>query len=211
MKFDFTGAAEAKSGGSALTPGIKNAKFNGVEFKTIEGKDGTEYNTLSLKLNIEGHGDYVQNFFEPESDERAEGQWGKMASQLDHFQIVVREIMEAVDPNVVEDLKKLGGSFKKIVNSIKEFTDPYIGTDVQVKLLPQKNGYASMPSYVARITRSGALAIATWIIGKELTLSESELKRIKSATTAAPTDMKKATEAQEVVEGMKDDDDDLPF
>jgi len=213
MKFDFTGAAEAKSGGSALTPGIKNAKFNGVEFGTIEGKDGSEYNVLTLNLDVENHGKFSQNFFEPESDERNEGQWGTMASQLDHFLIVVREIMEAVDPNAKADLKKLTGSFKKIVAGIKEATDPYIGTEVKIKLMPQKNGYASMPSYVARITKNGDLAIATWIIGKDLTLSEAEMKRINNAKSAAPTDMsKKSAAAAEMLEDMKKEaDDDLPF
>lgn len=71
MKFDFGSVAEAREAGRRLVPGIQNATFEGIEFATVNSqKTGDTYNTLALKLNIEGYGEFTQNFFEPQSSER---------------------------------------------------------------------------------------------------------------------------------------------
>lgn len=97
---------------------------------------------------------------------------------------------------------------------MKSFTDPMIGkVKVQIKLIPQSNGFVSMPSFPARITRSGDLGIATRIIGHDLTLTTSELKRIETAQTAKPTNM--AAKTDELIGAMgsdlEDSSSDLPF
>lgn len=75
MNFDFSGAVKAKDGGNYLSPGIKDATFKGIEFaKVTSQKSGDVFNTMSLKLDIDGYGEYTQNFFEPQSDERQEMQ-----------------------------------------------------------------------------------------------------------------------------------------
>lgn len=224
MKFDFSDAAKAKEGGRYLSPGIKDATFQGVEFATVTSqKTGDTYKTLALKLEIEGYGDYTQNFFEPESDERQEMQWGLSASQLDHFKISVMEILEAVNPEVVKKINSgelsMTGSFKQIVDFVKKYTEDKVGTLVQVKLIPGSNGFVSMPQFPARITKNGDLGISTRIIGHDLTLTTSEVKKIEAASKAKPTDMAKSTsqvltdmgEDPDLNVDREDSDDDLPF
>ncbi len=222
MKYDFSGAMKAKEGGKVLTPGIKNAKFKGVEFGTLTSQSkGDTYNILSLKLDIEGYGEYTQNFFEPQSDERSETQWGMNASQLDHFLITVREILEAVNPQIITDIDngtvKLTGTFKQIVQKVAELTAPGIDIEVQVKFIPQSNGYVSMPSYPARITKNGDLGISTRIIGHDLTLTSQEQKKIDAAKNAKPTDMAAKPSVNNILSDMSadlstaDDESDLPF
>lgn len=221
MNFDFGSQKVVESTGKRLTAGIKNATFMGVEFATVTKQStGDSYKTLSLKLDIEDYGEYTQNFFEPQSDERKTMAWGLSASPLDHFFIIVREILEAVDPQIMKDIdadkKKLSGSFKQICDTIKQWTAPAIGNKkVQVKLIPGNNGYVSMPSFVARITKDGDLGIATRVIGQDLVLTSSEAKKIETANTAKPTVMEKtSTSTDDLLTGMAkdlDSTDDLPF
>lgn len=221
MKYDFGSAVKAKPSGNFLSAGIKDATFKGVDFSIVKSqKTGESFNTLALKVDVDGYGEYIQNFFEPQSDERQEMQWGLSASPLDHFLISVREILEAVNPQIIEDIDKgkvkLSGTFKQIVNTVKTLTDPFIGTSVQIKLIPQNNGFVAMPSFPARITKSGDLGISTWIIGHDLTMTPQELKKIEAAKEAAPTDMAKKNNVSDVLSDMEDNlesdsTDDLPF
>lgn len=223
MNFNLSDAVSAKEGGKTLTAGIKDATFMGVMFeKKTSQKTGETYNVMTLKLNIDEYGEYSQSFFEPQSAERQEMQWGLSASQLDHFKIIMTEILEAINPQIVKDIqdgtKTLSGNFKQVVDAISNYTKDMIGTTrVQVKLIPQSNGFVSMPQYVARITKSGELGISTRIIGKELSLTPAEVKKIEAAKTAAPTNMSTVSTTKSTVDSMLDDfttedkEDDLPF
>ena len=88
---------------------------------------------------------------------------------------------------------------------------------VQVKLIPQSNGFVSMPSFPARITRNGDLGIATRIIGQNLVLTPSELKRIEAAKNATPTNLASQAATSTTLNamsenlGIDDSSDDLPF
>ena len=69
-----------------------------------------------------------------------------------------------------------------------------------------------MPSFTARIDKNGNLGIATRIIGENLTLTSTEVKRIENAQTAKPTNI--STSTADVVSAMASDldsDSDLPF
>ena len=88
---------------------------------------------------------------------------------------------------------------------------------VQIKLIPQNNGFVSMPSFPARITRNGDLGIATRIIGQNLVLTPNELKKIEAAKNATPTNMASQADTSTTLNamsenlGIDDDSDDLPF
>ena len=223
MQYNFSGAVKAKESGNALTAGIKDATFMGVEFANVTSqKTGDTFKTMALKLDVDGYGEYTQNFFEPQSDERKQMQWGPTASPLDHFLITVREILEAVDPQIIKDIddgtKTLSGNFKQIVDAVKTFTAPMVGkARVQIKLIPQNNGFVSMPSFPARISRNGDLGIATRIIGQNLVLTPNELKKIEAAKNATPTNMASQADTSTTLNamsenlGIDDDSDDLPF
>ena len=216
MQYNFSGAVKAKESGNALTAGIKDATFMGVEFANVTSqKTGDAFKTLALKLDIDGYGEYTQNFFEPQSDERKQMQWGPTASPLDHFLITVREILEAVDPQIIKDIdsgtKTLTGNFKQICDTIKQWTDPMIGNvKFQAKFIPQNNGYVSLPTFVARITKSGDLGIATRIVGKDLTLTPKEQQKVEAANSAKPTTMPNKA-ADDLLNSASEELDDLPF
>lgn len=223
MKFNIGDALGAKETGKFLSPGIKDAVFEGLEFETGTGKDGNSYQAMLFKVTVEGYGLYTQKFFEPKDDERKDNPWGgKNASPADNFMILIREILETLNPEIMEQLSdgtlklrgkgKFNGTFRELILAMIEVTAPFVGEKIQIKVLPQSNGFSAIPVFIARITRTNELAIGSWVIGHELTLDDREKKLIDNASNARPTNM--ATNA--AVADMKadlaaDDDSDLPF
>ena len=231
MKFNIgvtKGAAEA---GQRLTAGIHKAKFMGVDRGTVEGKNGDTYDVVSLTLDVDGYGEYKQNFFVPandEDEERTEGVYGPNPSKAEHFLIAMREIIAAVAPDAIEAIDKdqpvviddeeikLGGSLTQFVNAMKKITNKHAGEEVEVKFIPQSNGFVSLPTFCARITRQGNLGIQTTFIGHDLTLSQREQRAIDNARNATPTNMASKEKGDKMLEDLrsdlkKDEGDDLPF
>ena len=221
-----------KESGNFLSAGIHKAKFNGLTLGSITSqKDGSVYQTMTLALDVEGHGEFTHNFFEPTSKERTQSQFGENPSQVEHFMVSLRQIFDALDSKigdmidndnvVIKDQngndKKVNTAdldFTKLVKLSKVLTDPYIGTEVEIKLVPQSNGFNSIPGFPAKINRAGALGIATRFIGHNLTLSQSEQRRIDAAQNNRPTNM--ASNSNATLEGVADALDidssaDLPF
>lgn len=180
---------------------------------------------MTLTLDIEGHGEFTHNFFEPTSDERTQGTYGLQPSQKDHFMVALRQIFDALDSKIGEmidnknvtvngkavDMSKIS-TFEQLVKLSKALTDPYIGTEVEVKLIPQNNGFNAIPGFPARINRAGALGIATRFIGHGLTISQYEQKRIDAAANSRPTNMANDATLNGVADALGvSDDSDLPF
>ena len=213
MKFDFGGVAEAQESGRRLVPGIHEAEFLGVEFTTVE-INGESSNALKLKLNVKDYGEISNNFLEPRSADRTTNQWGgQQPSQLDHFMIAVKVIMDALDDNAEEHLKKMSGlSFKQLVEAVKKATSNSVGKTIQVKLIPNSKGFPSIPAYPAGVSSTGKCTIATRFIGEELTLTPSEQKRIEAANNAKPTNMATANVVANMAADLNaEEDSDLPF
>lgn len=220
MNFNLNATTGAKEAGSVLSAGIHNATFKGIAKDSINGKDGNVYDVMTLTLDVEGFGEFKHNFFEPTSSERTSSQFGENPSQIEHFLIAVRQIVDALDPKIGAGIDDgsitISGTFSQVVNKIKTLTAPYVGNSVQIKLLPGKNGFAALPGFPARITKTGVLGIATRFIAKEnLVLTDYEKKKIDAAKNATPTNMAGNTTANDLLDGMKsqmdDDLDDLPF
>jgi len=226
--FNLTSTTGLAEGGKFLSAGIHNAKFNGLALSQITSqKDGSVYNTMQLTLDVDGYGDYTHNFFEPTSKERTQSQFGENPSQLEHFMVALRQILDALDPaigkaidddNVVIQNKKIDikdMDFDKLVRLCAALTKPYIGTELEVKLVPQSNGFNSIPGFPAKINRAGALGIATRFIGHNLSLSQSEQNRINQAQNNRPTNMASAA-SNATLDGVADalgvdTTSDLPF
>jgi len=222
--FNMAATTGLKESGKFLSAGIHNAKFNGIELKSITSqKDGSVYNTMSVMFDVDGYGDYTQNFFEPKSADRTESQFGPNPSQVEQFMVSLRQIFDALDPqiganfdndNVVVNGKKVNISnldFNQLVKLAKILTDPLIGTEVEIKLVPQSNGFNAFPGFPAKINRAGALSIATRFIGHGLTLSDSEQKKIAAAQNSKPTNVDKKDDLSDLVDAVNDSSDDLPF
>ena len=220
MNFDMSATTGVKESGKVLSPGIHKAKFNGLTLDSITSqKNGQTYKVMSLHLDIDGYGEFVSNFFEPTSNERTESQFGPNPSSAEHFMIALRQIFDAVNPKIGEGIDnqtvKLTGSFDDIVKTATKWTASSIGTEVEVKLIPQSNGFAAIPSFPGRINRAGALGIATRFIGHNLTLSQSEQRKIDQANNARPTNMTSSSDTTldglADALGVGDTDKDLPF
>ena len=95
--FDLSATTGVKESGKVLQPGIYNAKFGSVELSNLNSqKTGQDYKTMKLTLDIEGYGEFTHNFFEPTSAERGASQFGENPSQVEHFLIAVRQIVDAL-------------------------------------------------------------------------------------------------------------------
>ena len=228
--FNLGATTGVKESGKFLQAGIYNAKFISVEPSTVTSqKDGQEYKTMKLTLDIDGYGEFSHNFFEPKSDERTDGTFGQNPSPVEHFMISVRQIVDALDPkigeNIDNDTVTVNGkhvsldslNFDQLVKLIGILTKPCAGTEVEVKLVPQSNGFAAIPGFPAKIARTGALSIATRFIGHNLVFNQSEQKKVDAAKNAKPTNMAQTTTGD--VEGLAEalgvtdtnDTTDLPF
>ena len=122
--FNMTATTGLKESGNFLSAGIHKAKFNGLSLGTITSqKDGKEYSVMSLTLDVDGHGDFVHNFFEPTSGERTESQFGQNPSQAEHFMVSLRQIFDALDPKIGEaiDNNNVVVSGKKVDMSYHHF------------------------------------------------------------------------------------------
>lgn len=227
--FDLSATTGVKESGNFLRPGIYNAKFKSVELSTVTSqKDSKTYNTMKLTLDLDGFGEWSTNFFEPTSDERTEGTYGQNPSQAEHFLVSVRQIIDALDPaigesidndNVVVNNKKVSTknfSFTQLVKLINVLTKPYEGTELEVKLIPQSNGFASIPGFPAKVNKAGALGISTRFIGHNLVMNQSEQRKIDAMKDSKPTNMAQTSTGS--VDGLADalginneDSSDLPF
>ena len=220
MNFDMSATTGVKESGKFLAPGIHKAKFNGLRLDTLTSqKDGSTYKIMSLDLDVDGYGEYTQNFFEPKDNKRTESQFGQNPSPVEHFMIALRQIFDALTPTIGEGIDnqttKITGDFSAVVKTAAKLTAPFIGTEVEIKLIPQSNGFAAMPGFPAKINRVGALGIATRIIGHNLVMSQSEQRKIDAANNARPTNM---ASNDATIDGLGDalgledkKGDDLPF
>ena len=226
--FDLSSTTGLKDTSNFLSAGIHTAKFNGLTLGSVTSQaKGQTYNTMTLTLDIDGYGEFTNNFFEPTSDERVEGNYGLQPSQKDHFMVALRQIFDALDPAIGEmidnkavvvngknvDMSKIS-TFEQLVKLSKALTDPYIGKSVEVKLIPGNNGFNQIPGFPARINRAGLLGISTRFIGHDLVLSQSEQKKIAAAANSRPTNMATSNSTLDGIGealGVNDNSDDLPF
>lgn len=227
--FNLSATTGVKESGKFLQAGIHNAKFVSVELGEVNSqKNGQTYKTMKLTLDIDGYGEFSHNFFEPTSADRSAGTYGENPSQVEHFMVAVRQIVDALDSKIGEmidndtitingkHVKKDGLSFDQLVKVIAALTKPYAGTELEVKLIPQSNGYAAIPGFPAKISRNGDLGISTRFIGHDLVMNQSEQKKIDAAKNAQPTNMAQTSSGS--VDGLAEqlgidttEDSDLPF
>lgn len=228
MKFSISSVANVtESSSKFLDSGIHKCTFQGVTKELV--KD--QYPAMALNLDIEGYGAYTQNFFAPNEQtggQRTSSMYGENPSQEEQFMILVLEILEACDPAFKDKinngtLKLDAPTFDGLIKLLQKITAPYIGTEMEVKLVPQgSKNYNNIPGFPARVNKAGGLTIANRVIGQvgTLTLSAAELKKIETAKNAKPTDMASATgttsgkSGDELIDGLSVDApavDDLPF
>lgn len=214
--------AQVRTSATYLQAGIHNVKFMGVE----KG-DNAAYSTLDFAFEDENGAVHNERLFEPTSNERQPNRFNNAIedpSQAEQFMCKLMHIIAAINPEVHSKiqngtLKFDPVSFDALVVLVKKILDSKVGTEVQIKLVP--NGrYVGFPGFPARISKNGDLYLSTAFIGQDLTLSAYEKAQIDKALQAKPTDMtKRDTSELDDLDNLVDNDepkamdgdDDLPF
>ena len=221
--FDMSVAQGVKEGGKFLQAGIHNATFMGITSEEVTSqKDNKTYNVLNMIFDVEGFGEMKHKLFEPKSATRTESQFGTNPSDMEQFMIANYHLLATANPDIAKGIdegtvKIDAPNFVAFVKKMQEFTNDFIGKSVKVKLLPTKSGFNQMPSFPAKISKTGKLYLTTSFIGNELTLTAYELAAIEKAKNAKPTNMAAMKSSDDILEGMSEDinstdeDGDLPF
>lgn len=212
--YDATSAAraEVKPAASYLRAGIHNVRFTGVE------KGTSEYSTIDFSFEGIDEGEvgalHNERMFEPKSSERVPNRFNSAItdpSQAEQFMCKLMHIIAALNPaahkKIQDGTAKFAPSdFDTLVKLVKKILDPVVGTEVQIKLLP--NGrFCGFPGFPARISKNGDLFLSTSFIGQDLTLSAYEKAQIDKANAAQPTNM---ASADNDLESMRRDIDEYP-
>lgn len=215
--FNMGGVAAAKVvSNNFLSSGIHDVIFKGID-------KADSFNALELRFEaVDGSGIHNERIFEPQSAERTQSQFGANPSQAEQFMCKVKQIIDALDPELGEKIEKDGNKFAApdfdgFIMLLKRYLDKRVGTQTQIKLLPTKGSYVGFPGFVASLNRDGVIYMTTKVIGENLTLSAKEATAIENAKNAKPTDMKaRDNELDDLkddfsIDSKDDFDDDLPF
>ena len=203
---------------SYLRAGIHNVKFTGV----AKG-DNPQYVTLDFTFEAEDGSVHTERMFEPRSNERQPNRFNTSIedpSPAEQFMCKLMHIISALNPDVYQKIQTgaanfAPGDFDTLITLVKKILDPKVGTEVQVKLLP--NGrFVGFPGFPARLDKAGNLYLSTSFIGTDLTLSAYEKAAIDKAANATPTNMSAVAKDTSELDDLNltdssDDDSDLPF
>lgn len=209
--------AEVRVGSSYLPAGIHTVKFTGVDKAANE-----RFNMLQFTFEDANGAVHIESMFEPTSSERQANRFDSSRedpSETEQFLCKLMHIMAAINPEVHRqiqsgEVKFNPADFDTLVKYVKKIFDPKVGTEVQIKLLP--NGrFARFPGFPAAIDKNGNLYLRTSFVGQDLTLSAYEKQQIDKAAnakpTTMPTDKSELDDMRDDLMGSSDDDSDLPF
>lgn len=214
--FNMGGVKDTKVASSNfLGAGIHKVIFKGID-------KAENYNALELRFEaVDGSGVHNERIFEPRSDERTESQYGPNPSEAEQFMCKVKQVIDALDPNLGKKIETEGDkfqapSFDGFIALIKKYLDKVVGTETSIKLVPTTGNFVGFPGFIARLNKDGNLYMNNRIIGDDLVLTAKEVKQIENQKTAKPTNMRKMDDE---LADLKDDfpvdssdnEDDFPF
>lgn len=181
---------------------IHNVTFKGLEFTKIQGKDGRTYQVLDMKFADADGAIFTDRSFEPQpgDDVRKDNNYGyKNPAPVEELQFKFMQLLSAVNPEIYKEVidpkKKINISgWSKFAEFFIKHTSEKVGTELQIKLLANKDGYAQFPRFVLALNKDNDAYPRTSYIGKTLTFTAKELKTIEEANNAKPTTMPDATD-----------------
>lgn len=199
---------------------IHKVIFRGCEAVDITGKDDKQYKILKIKFENES-GLFEDSIFEPSSEDMKRPQSAQgyeQPSGVEYLMAKIRHLIAAVNPaldKAIEDGTKTieAKDWKGLRDIVVKATNKGIGTEVEIKLLKNKSGYAIFPRYFLGIKKDGATFFKreNYFIGNGLAFNEKELKAIKDAAEAKPTDMAAVDAKKPEAPVTKVADDDFDF
>lgn len=208
MSFSFSTTAGASQG--ALTKrlegnAIYTVKFDGCEIVDIKGvKDPTqEYKIIKLKFSNE-LGTYEHPIFEPKKEDftRTEKPYTDKTtgeqkvipqpSGVESMMLFFKHAIDAINPTIGAAIdagtKNLGAAnWSALRLLVAEILDKGKGTSVEIKLIKNTKGEATLPGFFASINKEGKAYLKNNFIGKNLAFTTYEATRINTMATAKPT------------------------
>ena len=199
MLFEIDGSIEL---GSSKSPRLKANEIHRdvclkeVKAEDIIGKDGTKYETIYLRFENE-NGMYEHRFFPPTATESfADGQFGKQATDLTQFRYTIQHLVEALNPNLYDQIKKGKKFVLKTWKDMRLWVTNSLSGGIEIpmelKLIADNKGYATIPKYPVGVTKTGEPYMKTRFIGTGLMFTKYELQNIeaqKKASDAKPSPM----------------------
>ena len=196
MNFNFNEVAEVKEGKRGLKPNtIHHVKFDGAELvNDVKLAAGGTGGVIDFKFSNE-NGSFTHRIFPtgPGDDQDKDNQWGgKNPSRLKSLMQMSKFLIKNLNPEFYAKLesgestfggKNWDGFRKFMVDTVNEG----IGIETEIKLLVNNKGIACFPPYFLKYNTDNTLYISSYFIGKDLAFSDSEMKTIKTASSAKPT------------------------
>lgn len=186
---------------------IHKVNFKGIEFKTLDGKkdENMKYNVMQISFENE-NGYFTHMAFDPgdNGNTRRSFEWNgqeiAQPSPAEEMQLLVGQLLMAINP---EGLAKLAGKnisgFEKLVKAVTQLTDPFKETEVEIKIMPSKDGTPRLPIF-ASLNRQGELYVSSNFIAKEgLFFTDKEKQQIEKILNATPTNVRSQVESDPLV------------
>lgn len=196
--FDFSVTANAGISAQLSGNAIHKVKFKGCEAKEVETKTGAKAKVIDIKF-ANNQGSFQHRVFAPSREEDFQDRdmgWGVTPSNVKTMLLLFKHLIDAVNPEAGKEIttgkRSLSAdSWDALAKLVIELTNPGIDTDVQIKLVKNKNGYAAFPYF--SIYKDGHLDYRTFFIANAdpniqapLSWSRYELDQIKKQEEAAP-------------------------
>lgn len=208
---------------------IYNVKLEEFKFDQVNGKDGQKYDGLRIVFaNAEGlkFDHFVFGVNKPEDLERKMFNDREMPSQFEVLRLTINHILGAFDPSLIDKVNKaISGksiTMQQYIDLVAKGMKPFIGKDCYIKIVGNKDNYATMPR-IATVWNNGEEAvISNNFISKDeskLTFSNYEKKMAQEIQTRTPSTSSSlaannVTNLEDSLEIPSTDpfgDDDLPF
>lgn len=207
MSFSFDGTAGASQSTSKprlAGNDIYDVKFDGVEIQDIQGvKDTSQlYKVLKLKFSSE-EGSFEHTVFEPKekdfedtetefTNKNGNTEKIKQPAPVKGMMLLFKHLIDAVNPAVAAQIDKkeiqlTAPNWDKLRELVISILTPVIGASTKIKLIIDNKGEARFPGFFTAYSKEGKAYIRNNFIGMKVAFTPYELTKIKTASTAKPS------------------------
>lgn len=174
---------------------INKVKFDGIEFKKGTSASGNDWQAIQFKFSgPDGIFEHMVFCPGPDGDKRATGSTGgrdwEMPSQLETLQHTIAHVLKAVNEKGLEKLAgvelDLPKDFEKLYQYLKKVVDAATPKEMELKLIGNNKGYASVPYFININKDSKESYISNNWLGENLAFTANELSRKQKASAVKP-------------------------
>lgn len=229
MTFSFNataGASQSTSKPRLAGNDIYEVKFDGAEIQDIQGvKDTSQvYKVIKLKFSNDD-GSFEHTVFEPkEKDfEDTENEFQnkngitekiKQPAPVKGMMLLFKHLIDAVNPEVAKQIDKqeiqlTAPNWDKLRALVVDLVKPGIGSTTKIKLVVDNKNEARFPGYFTAYNREGKAYIRNNFIGNKVAFTPYEATKIKTASSAKPSNVSAFEPSMEDLSNKPDGANDL--